>query len=59
MGKRGNGEGSICQRKSDGRWMGMISLRDGGRKYFYGKTRQEVAIHVRAILNESQALKRK
>lgn len=43
MAKRGNGEGSICQRKSDGKWMGMVTLRDGKRKYFYGKTRQEVA----------------
>jgi integrase len=43
MAKRGNGEGSISQRKSDGLWMGRITLRDGSRKAFYGKTRQEVA----------------
>lgn len=47
MGKRGNGEGSIC-RRPDGRWQGSVSLGrdDSGkllRKYFYGKTRKEVA----------------
>lgn len=40
--KRGNGEGNIGQRK-DGLWQARISLPDGRRKYFYGRTRQEVA----------------
>lgn len=44
--KRGNGEGSIIQRK-DGRWMGSITVgRDTNgkliRKCIYGKTRKEV-----------------
>src|SRR5437764_424653 len=30
MAKRANGEGSIYQRKSDGKWVGSISLADGG-----------------------------
>jgi len=47
LGKRGNGEGSICHRP-DGRWQGSVTLGrdDNGklkRKYFYGKTRKEVA----------------
>lgn len=42
MGRRGNSEGTITKRK-DGRWEARISLPDGSRKSFYGKTRQEVA----------------
>ena len=37
MGKRANGEGSVYRRKSDGRWVGSLSLPDGTRKVFYGK----------------------
>ena len=40
--KRGNSEGSIVQR-TDGRWMARVSLPGGGRKAYYGKTRQDVA----------------
>jgi integrase len=39
--KRANGEGSISQR-GDGRWMARLTLTNGSRKYFYGKTRQAV-----------------
>lgn len=42
MGKRGQGEGSIGKSK-EGRWWARISLPNGKRKAFYGKTRQEVA----------------
>ena len=42
MAKRGNSEGSITKR-TDGRWMACVSLPDGNRKAYYGKTRQEVA----------------
>lgn len=41
--KRGNGEGGIYQRDSDGRWCASVSLTNGRRKVIYGKTRQEVA----------------
>jgi integrase len=42
MGKRrGNSEGTITQRE-DGRWEARVSLPDGKRKSFYGKTREEV-----------------
>lgn len=40
--RRGNGEGSIYQRK-DGRWVATLSLPAGRRKSIYGKTRQDVA----------------
>src|SRR5438045_563701 len=44
--KRGNGEGSIYQRK-DGRWVGQVLVTDPtgrpSRKYIYGKTRKAVA----------------
>lgn len=47
IGRRGNNEGSIYQRK-DGRWCAqvMVGYRDNGKaifKYTYGSTRQEVA----------------
>ena len=38
---RGNNEGMI-RKRSDERWEARISLPDGTRKSFYGKTRQEV-----------------
>jgi integrase len=40
---RGNGEGSIYQRESDGRWCCSIVCSDGKRQVLYGKTRAEVA----------------
>ncbi len=42
MGKRGNNEGTITKR-ADGRWEARLSLPDGQRRSFYGKTRQEVS----------------
>jgi integrase len=39
--KHGNGEGTIYQRPN-GLWQGRISLDNGARKSFYGKTRQAV-----------------
>ena len=46
MARRGNAEGSIHRRNSDGRWVAAIST-DGRRKYYYGKTRSEVAEKLR------------
>ncbi len=54
MGRRGNSEGTITKRK-DGRWEARISLPNGKRKSFYGRTRQEVAqwlVQVRHDLNK-------
>jgi integrase len=42
-GKRGNKEGSIYQRKSDGRWAAALTLPDGRRKVLYRVTRAEAA----------------
>ena len=42
LSKRGNREGSIYRRKSDGRWAAALTLPTGGRKQVYGKTRAEV-----------------
>src|SRR5690242_1529715 len=47
--RRGHGEGSIYKRK-DGRWTASISLGDGKRKSFYGKTRREVKEKLDAAL---------
>lgn len=42
--QRGHGEGSIYQRKSDGRWVASFIIEETGRrKYLYGDTRKEVA----------------
>lgn len=38
---RGAGEGSIYKRK-DGRWCGALRTADGKKKYFYGRTRDDV-----------------
>src|SRR5262249_29436732 len=50
-GKRGNNEGTI-QKRADGRWQAIISLGDGKRKYFYGKTRSEVARRLSEALRD-------
>jgi integrase len=54
MAKRGNGEGSIYQRKEDGKWVGSITLQNGKRKVFYGKTRKEVKDKLAVALHEQQ-----
>ncbi len=42
-GKRGNGEGSIYQRRSDGRWVAALTLPNGKRKALFRATRAEAA----------------
>ncbi|MDP9358351.1 MAG: site-specific integrase [Chloroflexota bacterium] len=58
MAKRGQNEGSIHQRKSDGRWVGCVNLgyKNGkrDRKYFYGTTRREVAEKLKVALRDQQ-----
>jgi integrase len=51
---RGNGEGSIYQRKSGGKWCTAITLDGGKRKVLYGKTRQEVAKRLNQALNDRE-----
>jgi integrase len=53
MAKRANGEGTIYKRQ-DGRWTARISLADGKRKDFFGKTRQEVAAKLATALKSRQ-----
>ncbi len=52
MARRGNGEGSIYRRKSDGRWVGSLSLPDGTRKVFYGKKQSEVIAKLDEAAND-------
>ena len=54
MAKRGNGEGSIYYRNSDGKWVGSVTLGTGKRKVFYGKTRKEVQEKLKSVLHEQQ-----
>lgn len=54
MAKRGNGAGSIYHRKSDNKWVGSITLENGKRKVFYGKTQKEVQDKVHESLYEQQ-----
>src|SRR5258707_470715 len=53
MARRGHGEGSIYQR-NDGRWTAAITLENGRRKTFYGKTRKEVQEKLKIALHEQQ-----
>ncbi len=54
MAKRGNGEGSIYYRNSDGKWVGSVTLGTGKRKVFYGKTRKQVQEKLKIVLHEQQ-----
>lgn len=54
MTKRGNGEGSIFQRKADKKWVGSITLENGKRKVFYGKTKKEVTEKLIKARSEQQ-----
>jgi integrase len=51
--KRANGEGSISQHP-DGRWWARVTLPNGKRKAFYGKSRKEVQQKLTAALSDQQ-----
>ncbi len=51
--RRGNAEGTIYKRK-DGRWEARISLDQGRRKAFYGRTRPEVRRKLATALKARQ-----
>lgn len=58
--RRGNGEGSICQRESDGRWLAsvVIGRNQNGkmlRKVVYGWTKSEVQKKLAKLLPQQQA----
>jgi hypothetical protein len=55
MGKRGNQEGSIFQRK-DGRWVFQSPrLETGTHEYITGKTRKEVSEKAKKWLSDEQS----
>jgi integrase len=54
MTKRGNGEGSVFQRKADKKWVASITLDDGKRKVLYGKTKKEVTEKLIKVRREQQ-----
>ena len=39
-GSRANGEGSVYYEKSRGRWVGAVTLPDGGRRRITGRARR-------------------
>jgi len=51
--RRGQGEGTIIQRP-DGRWAAAVSLGNGRRKWFYGKTHREVRDKLTGALRAHQ-----
>jgi hypothetical protein len=53
--RRGHGEGSIYSRK-DGRWVGAIMLEPGKRKYYYGRTYEEVAQRLQEWRTQSEVI---
>ncbi len=57
--RRGNGEGGIYQRESDGKWCASVDLGfvNGKRrcKVIYGKTRKEVAEKLKALHRDQAA----
>ncbi len=52
--RRGKGEGSVFQRKSDKRWVASITLEDGSRKELYRKTRQEAHKALQQMLHDAE-----
>jgi integrase len=53
-GRRGNQDGTVTQR-NDGRWEARISLPNGKRKSFYGKTEKEVKQKMRKAQQDLDA----
>jgi len=52
--KRANGEGSVYFRESDSKWVGSITLDNGKRKVFYGKTKKEAREKMNKALYEQR-----
>ena len=55
MSKRGNGEGSLYQRASDGKWLGVLVGPDGRRKTYVATTRQEASKRLTGALQAREA----
>lgn len=54
MPRRGNGEGSVYQRKSDGKWVTSITLDDGRRKVLYSNTQQEAIKKLKKVSQQQE-----
>ena len=52
--KHANGEGSVYFRASDNKWVGSITLDNGRRKVFYGKTKKEARDKMNDALHEQR-----
>jgi hypothetical protein len=52
--RRGKGEGSLYQRKSDGRWVGSFKPEDSSRKSVYGDTRKEAHEKLQKAMRDYQ-----
>jgi hypothetical protein len=50
--RRGKGEGSLYQRKSDMRWVAQITLEDGSRKEIYRKKREDAHKGLQQMLRD-------
>jgi integrase len=53
MRRRGNGEGTLY-RRSDGRWGATVTLDDGGRKTYYGRSRQQVLDRIKEVARQRE-----
>jgi integrase len=54
MAKRGNKEGSVYQRKSDGKWVTSITLDDGRRKVLYSNTQADAIKKLKKAAQEQE-----
>ena len=54
MTKRGNKEGSVYQRKSDGKWVTSITLDDGRRKVLYSNTQADAIKKLKKAAQEQE-----
>lgn len=52
--KRGHGEGTIVLR-ADGRWAAALTLADGKRKWYYGRSRREVQAQLQEAQHDRRA----
>jgi integrase len=53
MRRRGNGEGTLY-RRSDGRWGATVTLDDGGRKTYYGRSRGQVQARLKELAHQRE-----
>jgi integrase len=54
MARRANKEGSVYQRKSDGKWVASITLNDGRRKVFYADKQADALKKLKIAIQEQE-----